>query len=68
MKKLIAGLVLMLTATASYATTYTCTGWYDGSVVGEPIKLEASKASVAETKAKARLKKDGHKVSYVDCK
>jgi len=68
MKKLIVGLILMLSATASYATTYTCIGYYEGSVVGEPVKLEASKASVAETKAKARLKKAGHKVSYVDCK
>ena len=68
MKKLIAGLVLMLATTASYATTYVCTGYYEGSVVGEPIKVEASKVSVAETKAKARLKKDGHKVNYVDCK
>lgn len=68
MKKLIAGLVLMLATTASYATTYTCTGWHEGSVVGEPIKLNASKASVAETKAKARFKKAGLKVSYVDCK
>ena len=33
-----------------------------------PIKVEASKVSVAETKAKARLKKAGHKVNYVDCK
>ncbi len=68
MKKLIAGLVLILTSSVSYATSYTCTGYFEGSVVGEPIKVEASKVSVAETKAKSRLKKDGHKVSYVDCK
>lgn len=68
MKKLIAGLVLILVSSVSYAETYVCTAYFEGSVVGEPIKVEASKASVAETKAKARLKKSGHKVGYVDCK
>ena len=68
MKKLITGLVLLLASSVSYATTYVCTGYFEGSTVGEPIKVEASKAIVAETKAKSRLKKDGHKVSYVDCK
>ncbi len=68
MKKLIAFLVLMLITTVSFAKEYVCTGYLDGSVVGEPMKVNASKASVAETKAKARLKKAGIKASYVDCK
>jgi hypothetical protein len=68
MKKLIAGLVLMLIATAPYAKEYVCTAYLEGSVVGEPMKVNASKADVAETKAKSRLKKAKIKASYVDCK
>ena len=68
MKKLIAVLVLMLTSTASFSATFVCTAYLDGAVVGEPMKINASKATVAETKAKSRLKKAGVKVNYVDCK
>ncbi|MCK4842058.1 MAG: hypothetical protein KAT04_09275 [Methylococcales bacterium] len=67
MKKLIVSLALMLISTASYAKTYNCTAYANGSVVGEPIKVNAAKASVAETKAKSRLKKAGVKVDYVQC-
>ena len=68
MKKLIASLVLMLITTTSYAATFTCTGYADGSAVGEPIKVHAAKEAVAETKAKDRLRKAGTKVDYVQCK
>ena len=69
MKKLIAGLVLMLITTASYAKTYECTGYIDGSSTEETtIKVQASKAAVAETKAYDRMKKAGTKVDYVKCK
>ena len=47
MKKLIASLVLMLITTTSYAATFTCTGYADGSAVGEPMKVNAAKAVVA---------------------
>ena len=68
MRKLIASLILMLATTVSFAGTYECTGYHYGSKVGEPLIVNASKATVAETKAKARLIKSGHKVDYVECK
>ncbi len=68
MKNLIAGLILMLSTTISFAGTYECTGYHDGSKVGKPLTVNASKATVAETKAKARLIKSGLKVDYVECK
>ena len=68
MKKLLTVLALMLTTTVSYAAEYVCIGYADGSVIGEPIKVNASKVSVAETKAFARMKKAGVKVEYVRCK
>ena len=67
MKKLIVGLALMLMTTVSYAKEFVCTGYLDGSQVGEPIKVNASKRAVAETKAKSRMDKAGLKVSYVQC-
>lgn len=67
MKKLITGLVLMLFATITNATEFKCTGYFNGSATGESIKVNASKAIVAETKAYARLKKAGVKVDYVRC-
>ncbi len=68
MNKQIAGLILMIISSGSYAATYTCTGYVDGSQAGEPIKVNAAKAIVAETKAYARMKKAGTKVDYVRCK
>ncbi len=67
MKKLITGLVLILMSTVSYAKSFECTGYADGSAVGAPIKVNAAKAAVAETKAKARMKQEGKKVDYVKC-
>jgi hypothetical protein len=67
MKKLITGLVLMLLTTVSYAKTFECTGYADGSAIGAAIKVNAAKIAVAETKAKARMKKEGKKVDYVKC-
>ena len=67
MKKLIAGLVLMLMATASFAKPYVCTGYIDGVQVGEAITVNASKTPVAEDKAYQRMLKAGAKVDYVKC-
>ncbi len=67
MKKIFAISILLLTSTASFATTYQCTAYAGGSKVGDSFKVEASKAAVAETKAKSRLKKSGKKVDYVQC-
>ncbi len=60
MKKIMAGLVLMLAANAAYAIEYTCKAYTDGEQVGEEMKVNASKKIVAETKAKHRFKKEGH--------
>ena len=68
MKKIITGLVLVLISTVSYATTYECTGYINESPVGESIKVNADKASVAETKAYDRMRKAGTKMDYVKCK
>ncbi|MCF7971319.1 MAG: hypothetical protein K9L22_09175 [Methylococcaceae bacterium] len=68
MKKIIAGLALSLITSASYAETFSCTGYIDGTPAGEVMKVNADKQSVAETKASSRLKKAGIKVDYVDCK
>lgn len=68
MKKLFATLILMLITTVSYAKEYVCVGYLDGSIVGKTIKVNASKLSVAESKAKSRLKKSRIKVGYVECK
>lgn len=67
MKKIIVGLALMLTASISYAKPYVCTGYYNDASIGEPITVNASKAPVAESKAKMRLKKAGFKIDYVQC-
>ena len=67
MKKLIVGLGLMLMTTVSYAETFVCTGYKDTVKVGESIKVNASKRSVAETKAKSRMKKAGLDVDFVQC-
>ena len=67
MKKLIVGLALMLMTTVSYAKEFVCTGYLDGSQVGEQIKVNDSKRSVAETKAKSRMQKAGLKVGFVQC-
>ena len=58
----------MVISSGSYAATFTCTSYKDGAQAGEPIKVNAAKAIVAETKALARMKKAGIKVDYVRCK
>ena len=68
MKKIIAGLGLMLITTVSYAETYVCTGYINGDVAGTPIKVNASKIAVAEVKAADRLRKAGVEVDFVECK
>lgn len=68
MKKIIAGLALLLMSSVSYAAEYTCTGYVGAEQAGEPIKVVASKEMVAETKAYSRFKKAGYKVDYVKCK
>ncbi|MDQ7091337.1 MAG: hypothetical protein Q9M50_12015 [Methylococcales bacterium] len=68
MKKVIVGFTLMLIATSSYATAYTCKGYANGVLVGEPLVVNASKIIVAETKAYQRLKKAGFKIDVVRCK
>jgi len=68
MKKLIAGLVLMLISSVTFAGTYECTGYINGTPVGPAIKVEASKTPIAETKAYDRMRKAGTKVDYVKCK
>ena len=67
MKKLIAGLALMLITTVSYAKSYECTGYVDGKA-GPKLKVNASKTPVAEDKAYQRMLKAGTKVDYVKCK
>ncbi len=67
MKKITTTLVLTLISTASFATTYECTG-YVGSKPVATIKIQASKMAVAETKSHDRMRKDGTKVDYVKCK
>lgn len=73
MKKIIFSLVLILVSTVSYAKTYKCTGYSDGKVVGESIKINASKTAIAETKAADRIRKreekEGKKgkVGFVRC-
>ncbi|NOQ17170.1 MAG: hypothetical protein GQ581_08935 [Methyloprofundus sp.] len=73
MKKIIAALALTLISTVSYAKPYTCTGYFDGKAVGDPIVVNASKMPIAEDKAYDRiLYKDGKKrkegLDYVKCK
>ncbi|OQK17603.1 hypothetical protein AU255_06970 [Methyloprofundus sedimenti] len=68
MKKLIAGLALMLISSVTFAETFECTGYFNGAPVGPAIKVEASKTAVAETKAHDRMRKDGIKLDYVKCK
>ena len=68
MKKMIAGLLLTLVTTASYAKPYVCTGYLDGVQVGEPQKVNATKMPIAEDKAYDRLRKEKIKVDYVKCK
>lgn len=68
MKKIIVALVLMLIVPVSYAKSFTCTGHFEGSPIGEKMKVNAAKAIVAETKGKSRLKKAGINVEYVRCK
>ncbi|MFW5442952.1 MAG: hypothetical protein ACKE51_01420 [Methylococcaceae bacterium] len=68
MKKLITGIALMLISTVSYAIEFECTGYFNGSAVGESIKVNAAKEIVADTKAKSRFKKAGFKIDYVRCK
>ncbi len=67
MKKITIGLALMLTASISYAKPYVCTGYYNDSAIGTPMTVNASKAAVAESKAKMRMQKAGIKVDYVQC-
>jgi len=66
MKKIIAGVALMLLTSVSYAKSFTCTGWTDGKLI-ETIKVNAAKAAVAETKAADRMRKAKLKVEYVKC-
>ena len=68
MKKIIAGLMLMLVTSVSYAEIYTCTGYANGSIVGTPLKVNATKVAIAEEKAADRMKKAGLEVDYVHCK
>ena len=67
MKKLIAGLALMLITTVSYAKAYECTGYVDGKK-GPTLKVNATKTPIAEDKAYQRMLKAGTKVDYVKCK
>ncbi len=67
MKKIIVGLTLMLIATSSYATAFTCKGYTDSKQIGEAIVVNASKVIVAETKAYQRMKKLGLKIDVVRC-
>lgn len=67
MKKIIAGLMLMLVTSVSYAGSYTCTGYANGSVAGT-IKINATKVAIAEEKAADRMRKSGLEVDYVHCK
>ena len=68
MNKLIAGLLLTLISTVSFAGAYRCTGYFNNVAIDPSITVKASKAAVAETKAKSRMKKDGIEVDYVVCK
>ena len=66
MKKIIAGVALMLITSVSYAQSFTCTGWTDGKLI-TTIKVNADKVAVAETKAASRMKKDKLVIDYVKC-
>jgi len=68
MKRIIASLALSLITSVSYANSFSCIGYIDGTPAGDAIKVNADKKAVAETKAASRLKKSGIKVDYVDCK
>jgi len=68
MKKFIAGLVMMLITTVSYAKLYECDGYLDGVKIGETQKVNATKTPIAEDKAYDRLRKAKVKVDYVKCK
>ena len=68
MKKIIAGLALALITSVSYAKPFQCTGYTDAAVIEPSITVNASKAAVAETKAKDRMRKKGIEVAYVKCK
>lgn len=61
-------MALMLITSVSYAKAYSCTGYLDGSPVGEAIKVNASKTPIAEDKAYDRMRKAKIKVDYVKCK
>ncbi|WP_428354716.1 hypothetical protein [Methyloprofundus sp.] len=68
MKKIIAGLGLMLLSTVLYAKPYVCVAYTDGVASEEPMTVNATKTPIAEDKAYDRLRKKGKKVDYVKCK
>ncbi|GFO71112.1 hypothetical protein BJAS_P0356 [Bathymodiolus japonicus methanotrophic gill symbiont] len=68
MKKIIAGLVILLASTASFAGTYECKGYLDNVQVGPAVKVNATKTPIAEDKSYDRMTKGGVKLDYVRCK
>ena len=68
MKKIIAGLVILLASTASFAGTYECIGYLDNVKIGPAVKVNASKTPIAEDKSYDRMTKAKVKVDYVRCK
>ena len=67
MKKTILAFALMMMASASYASSYECYRYVNGSPTGTWIKVQASSKSEAESKAYARFKELGGRVDSVHC-
>ena len=67
MKKIVLALALMMMTSASYASSYECYRYVNGSPTGTWIKIQASSKSDAESKAYARFKELGGKVDSVNC-
>lgn len=68
MKKIVLALTLMLMASASYASSYECYRYVNGSPTGTWIKVQGSSKSDAEKIAYARFKELGGKVDSVSCR
>mgnify|MGYP000072932823 CR=1 FL=1 len=67
MKKILLALALMMMASTSYASSYKCYRYVNGSPTGTWIKTQAPSKSKAEEKAYLRMKELGGKVDYAKC-
>jgi len=68
MKNILSVSALLLFSSISFASTFTCYRYVSNQPTGTWIKIKADSKSEAESKAYARMKELGGKISFAKCK